>query len=213
MNKKQTKKGRSRISRKIFYAIFVGIFLVIYLIILRQPDNVKVYKEKVKISYSELVSIWNDRVRVYELSDNNLLEAGNNTQIIETVDSYLTFHTSPLPKTVEISLDKIIEQYPNSLWFYYRNYLTELRTNKKVQVSKLTNKLSVEGIYKEIHLATNVNDLDRSIALILASKDPCSFFKIFKYELWEKGLSTNFTSCNADIVDASIYPELALLIH
>jgi len=205
----------NKLTKKIFRFIILvistvvgGVFILVS--INKEYSMPLVIEESVtQSSFTEFVGTWNDKVRVYGLSEKHLLSSSDDKEALEKLQSYIGRLTSPLSASTSQELETISARYQKSIWKFYKDFLFLHLSKKNTHDIKWSELSSSDELAQLVQRITVNKDYDESIKLILASHNPCVYFLIYKYDLWKHGLSKNFNKCTMNIINGDEFPALA----
>lgn len=193
--------------------VLIVILIVVYLFGLKteqRPMNVtndKIAEHQTPRDFEDFIFSWNNQINSYELSSSYSLKPYDYEYDQEKLTGYIEFYRGTREEKFDKELKELAEKYPASLWFFYQRFLEAAEVNSSnVNWKEIKNSLMLDDYLVKL---TSRSNGQIAILHLLSSIDPCSFFKINKYDLWDEGLNKNFQRCNPTIIDPNIYPSLA----
>ena len=164
-------------------------------------------------SFDDFIGVWNGIARSFDLAGAHKLSSVSNEKLLKSLRGYIEFYNHPLPDSINQPLNEIVQEYPGSLWRYYRDFLVA-HIGKHHVSQTLWSSFSTSADLRTLVLqTTGLSDMDESVKLIQGASDPSAYFFLYKYDLWDRGLSRNMQSCGMDIIDSAKFPSLAKLIR
>ncbi|MFC1819066.1 hypothetical protein ACFL0B_08275 [Thermodesulfobacteriota bacterium] len=219
------KSGHTKVKNKTGGARIISAAIAVFIIAIctwffvqngpdRQSDIVSKHQSSLpKPSFDNFISVWNGIARTYELGDAHMLSSVNNEKMLRSLRGYIEFYSHPLSDSISQPINEIAQEYPGSFWLYYRDFLIAHVGKQDVSQTLWSSISSSNDLRTLILHTTGLSGMDESVKLLQSASDPCAYFNIYKYDLWDRGLSRNMESCSSDIIDKTKFPSLAELIR
>lgn len=160
--------------------------------------------------YDVLVQVWNKFVNHADLGKEFYLVRLDPEETASRLNILLNpFYTTISPE-MENEFQMIRQEKKYSFFKFYHEFLLNHNARTKSLVSTNMSGLEIKDLVYDL---TKRNDLNKkTLQIVAAMHNPCSFFQTYKQNLYEKGLDRRIKTCQDIIVDRKKYPCLHSLL-
>ena len=174
--------------------------------IVGKPPETRIAFDK----YDVLVEVWNKFVNHADLGKEFYLIRLDPDETARRLNILLNPFFTTISQEIENEFQIIRQEDKYSFFKFYHEFLLNHNARKKSLVSTNMSGLEIKDIVYDL---TKRDDLDKkTLQIVAAMHNPCSFFQTYKQNLYEKGLDRRIKTCPDIIVDRKKYPCLHSLL-
>jgi len=160
--------------------------------------------------YDVLVEVWNKFVNHADLEKEFYLVRLDPKETAHRLNILLNPFFTTISQEMENEFQMIRQEDKYSFFKFYHEFLLSYNARRKSLVSTNMSGLEIKDLVYDL---TKRDDLDKkTLQIVAAMHNPCSFFQTYKQNLYEKGLDRRIKTCQDLYVDKKMYPYLHSLL-